>query len=375
MEWKDKKVLFVSSFTGGGGWISMAYHIDFLRSVGASSTLLLTLFDNPATPKIDDIEIHKIPLANLRKVFFMPVHRHRIVSSVYKLIKSDRFDVVFSYTDIFHYYTGLVTSRFNIPFVPFVCGRDKFRARPIASYYIRKGLTIADAVAFVSKPLVKDFVEYHKIPSLPTSFIIYPPVDTDRFVPKPDRPGSGAPVVLSVSRFVPSKRHDLLLAAFQRVLQQIPSARLVLVGDGPTLPRSKKIAAELGISHRVEFVGHSDNVVKFYQSADVFVHTALYEGFGMVITEALACGVPVVTSSEGGPREILSGDVGGFLVEPSLEKIAEKIVLLLCDPELRRRMGKAGRKRVIDKFSFAAYKRNLMQLHKFVLRERKNGTR
>ena len=161
MEWKNKKVLFVSSFTGGGGWISMAYHINFLKSVGASSTLLLTLFDNPSTPKIEYIEIHKVPLANLRKVFFLPVHKHRVVSSVYKLMKSDKFDIVFSYTDVFHYYTGLVVSRFNIPFVPFVCGRDKFRARPIASYYIRKGLTLADAVAFVSKPLLKDFVEYH----------------------------------------------------------------------------------------------------------------------------------------------------------------------------------------------------------------------
>jgi len=192
-------------------------------------------------------------------------------------------------------------------------------------------------------------------------------VDTDRFVPKPERPGSGALVVLSVSRFVPSKRHDLLLAAFHKVLRQIPSARLILVGDGPTLPRSQKIAVELGISHRVEFVGHSDDVVKFYQSADVFVHTAVYEGFGRVIGEALACEVPVVTCSDGGPREILGHGETGFLVDPSPQAIAESIVHLLSHPELRRRMGKAGRKRVIDKFSLKSYKEKITKLYEFVL--------
>jgi GalNAc-alpha-(1->4)-GalNAc-alpha-(1->3)-diNAcBac-PP-undecaprenol alpha-1,4-N-acetyl-D-galactosaminyltransferase len=110
---------------------------------------------------------------------------------------------------------------------------------------------------------------------------------------------------LSVGRFTELKGFDLLITAFLQVYNYNNSSTLTIVGDGPTQPYCKKLVNTLICRVRFFFPGLSDDVSKFYSEADVFVLSSRFEGFGLVITEAMAYSLPVVSfDCPTGPNEI-----------------------------------------------------------------------
>lgn len=123
------------------------------------------------------------------------------------------------------------------------------------------------------------------------------------------------PVVAAMSRLVPVKNYALLLDAFARADGLGGKARLVIIGDGPEKEALECQASSLGLEGRVDFVGARDNPMPLLKKADLFVHPSNREGFGLVIVEALAAGVPVVaTDCRSGPADILGGGAYGDLV-------------------------------------------------------------
>lgn len=137
--------------------------------------------------------------------------------------------------------------------------------------------------------------------------------------------------IVHVGRFKAVKNHPLLLQAFARVTN--PEARLMLIGSGQEEADLRALAAELGIADRVIFAGFRPDPTPFYQTADLFVLSSNFEGFGNVIVEALACGTPVVsTDCPSGPAEILENGRYGRLVpvnDPSA--LAEAIEAALAE--------------------------------------------
>lgn len=127
--------------------------------------------------------------------------------------------------------------------------------------------------------------------------------------------GAGeGPRILSVGNFKPVKNHALLLRAFAR-LRTDPQARLLILGEGVLRPEIEALAAALGIADRVRLPGFRADPAPFYRAADLFVLSSDYEGFGNVIVEAMAHGLPVVsTDCPSGPSEILEGGRHGRLV-------------------------------------------------------------
>jgi glycosyltransferase involved in cell wall biosynthesis len=174
--------------------------------------------------------------------------------------------------------------------------------------------------------------------------------------------GPDHPIVLSVSRFDPVKRQDLLLDAFATVRRKHPGARLVLVGGGSfstrTLTgegrRSKADAWNERLAERVRarklegsvvFAGtlSDEELQAAYTAAHVFVHPAPWEGFGLVVIEAWCHNLPVVVSTGAGVAELVEDEVNGYSVPPgSTSWIARRIVHLLDAPESARRMGEVG---------------------------------
>lgn len=127
--------------------------------------------------------------------------------------------------------------------------------------------------------------------------------------------------LVSVGRLVPSKDHALLLQAYAHSGVILP---LVLVGDGQERERLQQLANELGVAPRVIFAGQQDNPYPWMHHARLFVLTSRFEGMGIVLFEALACGTPVLSvDCPGGIRDILKGELEGSIVERSEKALVE----------------------------------------------------
>lgn len=179
-------------------------------------------------------------------------------------------------------------------------------------------------------------------------------VDVDHF--RPARPGEAARVrgelglhpghnlIVCVANLLPVKGIDVLLRAWQQVSARQPAARLLLVGDGPLRHELQGLAWELGCRDSVLFAGARENVAELLRAADLFALPSRYEACSNAILEAQASALPVVACDTGGNPELIASGVTGWLVRPgSPDALAERLLALLTDEELRRRTGQAAR--------------------------------
>jgi len=182
-------------------------------------------------------------------------------------------------------------------------------------------------------------------------------VDGERFRPRPQPRADGEVVFLFVGRMGRDKGVPDLLAAFARVAQRDPAARLVLVGpDEEGLGRA---------ADKVRWVGSTDRVEDYMAAADVFCLPSYREGFGQVAVEASACGLPVIASRIYGLTDAVADGETGFLHAPGdVEALARHMETLLAQPELRARLGGAGRARVLRDFSAEGVSQALVDFHR-----------
>lgn len=140
------------------------------------------------------------------------------------------------------------------------------------------------------------------------------------------------PYVVNVARLVPQKRHSLLLKAFSKVSA---SHKLVIVGSGALRERLEQEARELGLGDRVMFAGQRDNPYPWMKHAELFVLASEYEGLGIVLTEALACGTPILAvESRGGVKDVFRGELEQYLTAPTVEGLAQGIDNALSSPPI-----------------------------------------
>lgn len=146
-------------------------------------------------------------------------------------------------------------------------------------------------------------------------------------------------VISTAGRVAAEKNMEVLIKAFAMLRKDL-KAKLWIIGDGPERPYLESLAASLNVVNDVDFLGFQDNPYKFIKRSDVFVHTSLFEGFGNIILEAMACGVPVVaTDCPFGPREIISNMNNGILVPVSDEMaLMEAFKKVIEDYDLRTRL-------------------------------------
>lgn len=162
-----------------------------------------------------------------------------------------------------------------------------------------------------------------------------------------DRP----PVIGCVAFLTRRKGINYLIAAFRQVVDRHPLACLQLVGDGEERPALQKQIAALGLEERVTLLGNQTGVPRLMNGFDIFVLPSVWEPFGLVIAEAMACGKPVVATNVGGIPEIVEHSRTGILVPPAaITPLANALAALLDDGQLRAEMGRAGRQRFLEKF-------------------------
>lgn len=141
--------------------------------------------------------------------------------------------------------------------------------------------------------------------------------------------------IISVGRLVQEQKgFDMLILAFSKVLEKHPDWYLTLVGDGPDKYKLLQLVKDLKIDSNVEIKPSTKNIIKEYLNSTIFVSSSRWEGFGLVLTEAMECGLPIIAFNNSGPSEILINEVSGLLVEKNnVDKLADKMNYLIENPE------------------------------------------
>ncbi len=148
----------------------------------------------------------------------------------------------------------------------------------------------------------------------------------------------------AVGRLTPQKGFPLLIRAFAKIAGDFPSWNLVIWGEGDERPKLEAMIEEAGLSDRVSLPGVTNAPGAWVETADLFVLSSVYEGWGIVIVEAMAAGVPVVSfDCPFGPREVIRDRENGLLVpDGDVDALAETLAEAIRDPELRARLSEQG---------------------------------
>ncbi len=234
---------------------------------------------------------------------------------------------------------------------------------------VNAGIAISDAIAhFVREveraPAHKVHTVRYGLEALPTMDRAAAQAALRRELGLPDE----ALLLGMVSRLVEQKGIPYALRAFERVGGEFPAAQLVIAGDGLLRVELELMARSLRVADRVHFLGWRADPAAILAALDVFLMPSLWEGFGLVLLEAMAQGLPVVGSAVSAiPEVVVDGETGLLCPPRDVHALAAALRLLLADPERRERMGTAGRARVEAHFSAARMVEETIALYQAVL--------
>jgi len=282
-------------------------------------------------------------------ISFLIRWKSRLLYRIYKLNKiknKEKIDTVISFIDqpnLLNIYSNIISShkcRVIISVRNFPsCRENNLRKKLIKIFYPK-----ADLIVALSKGVKFDLMDNFEIDEKKIK-VIYNFCDINKIQNQSKKVindntfntflEKGCKIIVNVASFKGSgqKGQWHLIRAFKRVLEVIPNARLVLIGEGEKGNYLKDLSYNLGISNKILFLGWQDNPFKFMYNSDIFVFPSIFEGFGNAIIEAMACGLPVISSDcPAGPREILAPDTDfRNKIKDEIELAKYGILTPVCD--------------------------------------------
>ncbi len=276
---------------------------------------------------------------------------------------AEQYDVIHIQTPFVAHYLGIRLSKLlGIPcvetyhtffeeylyhYVPLV---PKKYMRIIARRFSRHQGNSLDGMVVPSHPMLQVLKDYGI--TTPTE-VIPTGIEPESFIPG-DRAAfrekyqiaQDRPVLLFVGRVAFEKNIGFLLNVLQRVRQHIPEVLFLIAGEGPALKSLTHEAQALGLSENVQFIGYLDRHTELnscYRAADLFIFASRTETQGLVLLEAMAQGIPVVSTAELGTRDVLQVGMGVLIAKEELDDFSEKVMRLIRDTDLRRTLGESGR--------------------------------
>ncbi|BDG36532.1 N-acetyl-alpha-D-glucosaminyl L-malate synthase BshA [Saccharococcus caldoxylosilyticus] len=306
-----------------------------------------------------NIYYHEVSV-NQYSVFQYPPYDLALANKIAAVAKREQLDVLHAHYAVPHAVCAVLARQMvggKLKIVTTLHGTDItiLGYDPSLSDMIKFGIEQSDVVTAVSNALVRqtyELLDVQKPIQTVYNFVderVYCRKDVG-YLKKEYGIGENEKVIIHVSNFRKVKRVPDVVRAFSLIRKQLP-AKLLLVGDGPEMPVVCRLVRELGLQEDVHFLGKQDKLDELYSISDVMLLLSEKESFGLVLLEAMACGVPCIGTTIGGIPEVIEDGETGFLCElGNVEEIAEKAMRILTDPHLHMYMAKQAVQTVYKKF-------------------------
>jgi N-acetyl-alpha-D-glucosaminyl L-malate synthase BshA len=306
-----------------------------------------------------NIYYHEVSV-NQYSVFQYPPYDLALANKIAEVAKREQLDVLHAHYAVPHAVCAVLARQMvggKLKIVTTLHGTDitVLGYDPSLSDMIKFGIEQSDVVTAVSNSLVRqtyELLDVQKPIQTVYNFVderVYCRKDVS-YLKKEYGIGENEKVIIHVSNFRKVKRVPEVVRAFSLIRKQLP-AKLLLVGDGPEMPVVSRLVEELGLNEDVRFLGKQDRLDELYSISDVKLLLSEKESFGLVLLEAMACGVPCIGTTIGGIPEVIEDGKTGFLCElGNVEEIAEKAMQILTDPHLHTYMAKQAVQTVYKKF-------------------------
>jgi teichuronic acid biosynthesis glycosyltransferase TuaC len=299
----------------------------------------------------------------------------RLLPEIRRLHASHPLDLIHAHSALpCGHAASLLSRELKIPFVVTVHGLDAFSTRQVEGRAGRWCAGVSQSVyssacrvICVSEKVREQVLAGAAGPVNTT--VLYNGVDPQMFSPPEHE--ADTRVVLTVGNLIPIKGHDLLLRAFTAIQDRLPAISpalsLEIIGDGPERARLQQLAQALGIATKVHFRGRQSrrDVADAMRRATVFALPSRYEGLGCVYLEAMSAGKPVIACQGQGIEEVIRPAVNGCLIAPDdLQGLTDTLATLLQQAELRRKIGEAARRTVLQGFTLEQQAERLVKLYR-----------
>lgn len=345
----------------------------------------------------DNVHIHFISRAS-DTFFYNAFFQYAVARYVPKLVKEEKIDLIHSHTA--HMPDLLLSSKnLNVPIVTTIHTTIKGQRQGTKSSGVNfSELEFSEKMTFLTYPFlsfVEDFyfkksrcyitvsywmrdqlLKYYSRLAKQKIYVIHNAVDTKTFSPSTgsiDKIFNEKDVILFTGRFTAAKGINILIDAIPEVIKNHRDVHFLFIGPGNPLPYAKRLEKKSVSKLNYSFLGylkHRETLVSYYRSSDIFVIPSFYENLPIRLLEAMACCVPVVATKICAIPEVIENGVEGILIPPgSVNDLANTILYLIENPDLRRIMGRKARKKVEDNFSWAVAIRKTLNVYEHVLSE------
>lgn len=354
----------------GGAERQLAALIPFLQALGIEVHVLTRRYDGLTSFElIDGVPVYRLPIPGPK-----PVAAFSFILTALPLIKKIKPHVIHAHELLSPTTTAIVIKRvFGIPVVVKVLRGGilgdlaKLKRKPFGRQRIKSSKRWVDTFIAISREIDKE-LEQVGIPHEQRAFIPNG-VDMERFKPLPLsskkilRDDLGLPaegkIALYTGRLSPEKRVNNLISIWPTIRETHPDAHLLILGKGSEENRLKKMAGD-----GVIFWGLVNDVAPYLQVSDLFVLPSSTEGLSNALLEALASGLPSISTAVGGAPDVIEHKVTGWLIHPeSLDELQSAILTLLSDSDLCRNLGLKGREKVIQNYSLPTIANYLQKLY------------